>query len=297
LVEAATALTQLTTCVNGLDKAKSASKESANTSNTSSRRTLVSDEEDSQKANPSQSLKSSRLSTATRGTFPERLLKTLNDTSLSDIVTWLPHGRSFVIIRPDVLTEKVLPKYFPPVDARGSTKYPSFTRKLNRWGFRQQTRGPDTGAFHHPLFRRDQPELCLEMECQRSRDRGALNKKSAASQKKRSNSAAVGQNGYTNQRQQQQQTSKKSPRVRSPQVPLQGASASIVSDDTRSVASSSNASTSSRHGTKPSHSAVPCQERITADKVLVQAALRRRDSDERIKVAKIMLYHSYLKAL
>ena len=34
-----------------------------------------------------------------------------------------------------------------------------------RRGFRQQTRGPDTGAFHHPLFRRDQPELCLEMEC------------------------------------------------------------------------------------------------------------------------------------
>ena len=77
-----------------------------------------------------------------REIFPQRLLAILNDTSLSDIVSWLPHGRSFVIIRPDVFTEHVLPKYLPPavdVAARSgnvngsATKYPSFTRKLNRW--------------------------------------------------------------------------------------------------------------------------------------------------------------------
>jgi hypothetical protein len=65
--------------------------------------------------------------------FPQRLHDILNDKSLADTVTWLPHGRSFVIIRPDVFTQEVLPKYLPPVDARSSTKYPSFTRKLNRW--------------------------------------------------------------------------------------------------------------------------------------------------------------------
>lgn len=68
-----------------------------------------------------------------RDIFPQRLMAILNDSSLTDIVSWLPHGRSFVIIRPDVFTDKVLPKYLPPVDARSSTKYPSFTRKLNRW--------------------------------------------------------------------------------------------------------------------------------------------------------------------
>ena len=68
-----------------------------------------------------------------REIFPQRLMAILNDASLSEIVTWLPNGRSFVIVRPDVFTETVLPKYLPPVDARGSTKYPSFTRKLNRW--------------------------------------------------------------------------------------------------------------------------------------------------------------------
>lgn len=68
-----------------------------------------------------------------REIFPERLMAILNESALSDIITWLPHGRSFVIIRPDVFAEKVMPKYFPSPDARTSTKYPSFTRKLNRW--------------------------------------------------------------------------------------------------------------------------------------------------------------------
>jgi hypothetical protein len=68
-----------------------------------------------------------------RQIFPQRLFAILDDPSLSDIVTWLPHGRSFVIVRPDVFTEKVLPVYLPPIDSRGSTKYASFTRKLNRW--------------------------------------------------------------------------------------------------------------------------------------------------------------------
>lgn len=103
--------------------------------------------------------------------FPQKLMEILSDSTLSEIVSWLPHGRSFVIIRPDLFCEKVLPIYLPPADSRGSTKYPSFTRKLNRWGFRQATRGADTGAFHHLFFRRDQPELCVKMVCQKSRDR------------------------------------------------------------------------------------------------------------------------------
>jgi len=103
--------------------------------------------------------------------FPQKLMEILADSTLSEIVSWLPHGRSFVIIRPDLFCEEVLPRYLPPADSRGSTKYPSFTRKLNRWGFRQATRGADTGAFHHPFFRRDQPVLCMKMVCQKSRDR------------------------------------------------------------------------------------------------------------------------------
>jgi hypothetical protein len=123
LMEAATALANLT---------QSDSFEEASTKTATARPEeeteafVVSDEEDRKKL-------ASHSTNSKRVIFPQQLLSILSDTSLSDVVTWLPHGRSFVIIRPDVFTEEVLPKYLPPVDARASTKYPSFTRKLNRW--------------------------------------------------------------------------------------------------------------------------------------------------------------------
>lgn len=114
--------------------------------------------------------------------FPQRLMHILSQPSISNIITWLPQGRSFVIIDPDVFASKILPHFFAETTTNTSTsnsksknkkstacKYPSFTRKLNRWGFRQISRGPDAGAFHHPLFQRDKPQLCLEMVCQKSR--------------------------------------------------------------------------------------------------------------------------------
>jgi hypothetical protein len=71
--------------------------------------------------------------------FPERLMDILNDdTVCRDVISWLPEGRSFIIARPDIFMESILPRYIAPIcpqkDARTvSTKYPSFTRKLNRW--------------------------------------------------------------------------------------------------------------------------------------------------------------------
>ena len=114
--------------------------------------------------------------------FPQRLLRVLSNHSISDIITWLPHGRAFVILKPDDLATSVLPEYFP--ESCSSTnggkslacKYPSFTRKLNRWGFRQVTRGPDSGAFHHKYFIREEPELCHKMVCQRSKRRKGSDK-------------------------------------------------------------------------------------------------------------------------
>ena len=108
-----------------------------------------------------------------RDIFPQRLMRILSDKDVHHIITWLPHGRAFVIVEPEELAEKVLPKHFPESCTSGNQKckYPSFTRKLNRWGFRQVTRGPDAGAFHHGLFLRDAPQLCLQMICQRTRRR------------------------------------------------------------------------------------------------------------------------------
>ena len=98
-------------------------------------------------------------------TFPQRLQVILDDPLLADIICWLPMGDSFVILRSDKLCSQVLPHYFSP---ENSLKYSSFKRKLNRWGFHQIRKGPDTGAFHHPLFKRHQRNLCLHMDCEKA---------------------------------------------------------------------------------------------------------------------------------
>ena len=97
----------------------------------------------------------------TRESFPQRLMQILSDPNIYDVMRWLPHGRSFIILQTDDLAEKVKK---PEV-----RKYPSFTRKLNRWGFRQVRSGPDAGAFYHHLFIRDEPNLCLQMGSQKGR--------------------------------------------------------------------------------------------------------------------------------
>lgn len=92
--------------------------------------------------------KTKRPYTNTRHTFPLKLMEILNSkTDFSDIIRWSRNGTSFQIIDPMKLCETVLPLYFPGE----KVKYPSFTRKLNRWGFRQISRGPDGGAFFHEV--------------------------------------------------------------------------------------------------------------------------------------------------
>jgi hypothetical protein len=114
--------------------------------------------------------KMKRPYTNTRHTFPSKLMDILNsDKDFSDIIRWSENGTSFQIIDPTKLCETVLPLYFPGE----KVKYPSFTRKLNRWGFRQISRGPDGGAFYHEWFLRDKPEICKDMVCKPSVRKGS----------------------------------------------------------------------------------------------------------------------------
>ena len=191
LVEAATALTQLVRVGSGqkVDQSNSKSHQISDDEESKSKQVTISSNTSSTdvKSNttegttpPSLPLKPT-TNENTKEIFPRRLFKILSDPSISDIITWLPHGRAFVILKTDELAESVLPRYFPESCAAPQSsnnenkpqtcKYPSFTRKLNRWGFRQVTRGPDSGAFHHKFFQREDPEMCLKMVCQRSKRR------------------------------------------------------------------------------------------------------------------------------
>jgi HSF-type DNA-binding len=55
-----------------------------------------------------------------------KLMEMLSDENNKDAITWLPHGKSFIIYRKKSFSEEVLPKYFK------ACKYTSFTRKVSR---------------------------------------------------------------------------------------------------------------------------------------------------------------------
>ncbi len=87
-------------------------------------------------------------------------MEILSNQDIGDVISWLPHGRGFLIYKKKKFAVEVLPKYFK------QSKFTSFTRKLNRWGFTRVTRGPETGAYYHKLFQRGDLEGCMQMSCQ-----------------------------------------------------------------------------------------------------------------------------------
>ena len=89
-------------------------------------------------------------------TFPIKLMDLLSITSATDAITWLPHGRAFLILNEKRL-EQIMPMVF------NSTKSKSFYRQLNLWGFKRISRGPDAGSYYHQLFLRGKPNLALRM--------------------------------------------------------------------------------------------------------------------------------------
>lgn len=78
-------------------------------------------------------------------TFPQKLMAVLDNDQLSDIITWLPHGKGFIILQKKKFASEVMPMYFK------HSKFTSFTRKLNRWGFTRVSKGPETGAYYHKV--------------------------------------------------------------------------------------------------------------------------------------------------
>ena len=94
--------------------------------------------------------------------FPEKLHRMLLETEklgLSHIVSFLPHGRAFCVHDIKRFAAEVLPQFFQ------QTKYTSFTRQLNLWGFLRlnncQTGYPEVAGFYHELFLKGYPDLCL----------------------------------------------------------------------------------------------------------------------------------------
>lgn len=83
----------------------------------------------------------------------------LQETELSSIISWQPHGRCFITRNPLQMEELILPRFFK------QKQYASFRRQLNLWGFRRLSqKGADGGAYYHELFLRSKPYLCRDMK-------------------------------------------------------------------------------------------------------------------------------------
>ena len=90
-------------------------------------------------------------------TFIRRLYTMLDDATakgFDDIVSWSENGTAFRVHFPDKFTKRLLPEYF------NQTKYKSFQRQLNMYGFYRFTAGSLKGACSHSLFVRGSPDCC-----------------------------------------------------------------------------------------------------------------------------------------
>jgi len=94
--------------------------------------------------------------------FTIKLMKVLSDKKNAHIITWMPSGKSFNILKPKAFVADILPEHFK------TAKYSSFTRKLHRWGFMRHYRGEEAGAFYHKDFQRGRLDLVEQMTCHKA---------------------------------------------------------------------------------------------------------------------------------
>lgn len=90
--------------------------------------------------------------------FPAKMHAILSRPDLSDIIAWMPHGRSWRVLKPHEFEKRVIPTYFE------QSKFSSFVRQANGWGFRRITQGHDRNSYYHELFLRGMPHLCKQMK-------------------------------------------------------------------------------------------------------------------------------------
>lgn len=89
--------------------------------------------------------------------FPRKLhamLEEASKTNSEDVVSWQPGGKSFKVHKPPQFADEIMNNYF------NQTKYKSFQRQLNMYGFQRVHHGPNKGGYYHKSFIRRSPDLC-----------------------------------------------------------------------------------------------------------------------------------------
>ena len=167
----------------------------------------------------------------------------------------------------------------------------------NNRGFRQITQGSDAGSFQHHLFRRDKPDLCLQMDCKKnapsvkresSKCRRLPPKKRLKSSRSTNNAAAILSSYDT-----------AAPTSLS-EVGVTSSCSSLTTADDFSASTNTEVSTAedalppSERGVWPSSNLDTSFWGSGVDQSAISHALQQR---ERVRAAQAMLYDAYQKAL
>ena len=92
-----------------------------------------------------------------RITCPTKLMSLLENNPDPNVITWLPHGRAFIL--------KDNTRFMNELSSSlcKSNNFKSFQRMLNIWGFKRLTGKRDKGAYYHQLFLKGRPNLVKKM--------------------------------------------------------------------------------------------------------------------------------------
>jgi len=88
--------------------------------------------------------------------FPDLLYHMLSDAEVrgfSHVMSFLPHGRAFMVKDMVEFEQYVMPLYYP------NSRWKSFRRQLNLYDFIRITSGQDVGGYYHPNFLRGRRDL------------------------------------------------------------------------------------------------------------------------------------------
>jgi hypothetical protein len=89
--------------------------------------------------------------------FPVKLYAILAQKEFQDIITWMPHGRSWKVLKPNLFESLVMPLFFE------YSNYHSFNRLVNAWSFRRISSGPDRGSYYHEVRLKKRKRECLSV--------------------------------------------------------------------------------------------------------------------------------------
>lgn len=96
--------------------------------------------------------------------FPLKLHAMLDDSEsegFTDVVSWQRGEQSFKVHKPVVFANDIMSRYFR------QTKYKSFQRQLNLYGFTRIPHGPNKNGYEHRFFAKERPSLLDAMTRQK----------------------------------------------------------------------------------------------------------------------------------